>query len=85
MNPQLELDELILNLKETLGLTVVVVTHDLDSLWAIADKVAFLGEGKVLAEGSMKELIESEVPQVQEYFNGPRGRITTEIYREGAK
>jgi phospholipid/cholesterol/gamma-HCH transport system ATP-binding protein len=75
------LDELILNLKETLGLTIILITHDLDSLWAVADKVAFLGEGKILEEGSMNELVKSEDPIIHQYFSGPRGRIATEIYQ----
>lgn len=73
-------DELVLNLKSTLGLTIVMVTHDLDSLWQTADRVAFLGEGKVLCVAPMKELVRSQHPLIQEYFKGPRGRVTRELY-----
>lgn len=67
-------DELVLRLKALLGLTVVMVTHDLDSLWRIADRVAVLGNGTVLGIGTMQELSRSEDPLIHEYFHGPRGR-----------
>lgn len=67
-------DELVLQLKALLGLTVVMVTHDLDSLWRISDRVALLGNGVVLGVGSMQELSGSADPLVREYFHGPRGR-----------
>ena len=67
-------DELVLHLKQSLGLTVMMVTHDLDSLWRVADRVAVLGEGKVLGTGTMEELSKSEHPLIREYFYGPRGR-----------
>ncbi|MEE4376171.1 MAG: ATP-binding cassette domain-containing protein [Candidatus Competibacteraceae bacterium] len=68
------LDELILQLKDSLGLTVVMVTHDLDSLWRVTDRVAFMGERKVIGYASMTELTQSEHPLIQEYLGGPRGR-----------
>jgi phospholipid/cholesterol/gamma-HCH transport system ATP-binding protein len=67
-------DDLVLSLKTHLGLTVVMVTHDLDSLWRIADRVAVLGNGKVLGVGTMQELSQSDDPVIREYFHGPRGR-----------
>jgi phospholipid/cholesterol/gamma-HCH transport system ATP-binding protein len=67
-------DELVLQLKALLGLTVVMVTHDLDSLWRIADRVAVLGNGTVLGIGTMRELSRSDDPLIREYFHGPRGR-----------
>jgi phospholipid/cholesterol/gamma-HCH transport system ATP-binding protein len=67
-------DELVLQLKALLGLTVVMVTHDLDSLWRIADRVAVLGNGLVLGVGTMSELSRSDDPLIREYFHGPRGR-----------
>lgn len=73
-------DELVLNLRDALGLTVVMVTHDLDSLWRTTDRVAFLGEGKVLCLAPMKELVQTKNELIQEYFKGPRGRVTSEIY-----
>jgi phospholipid/cholesterol/gamma-HCH transport system ATP-binding protein len=74
------LDELVLNLKNLLGLTIVMVTHDLDSLWRVADRVAFLGEGRVLAVEPLTELIANKHPLIQEYFSGARGRAVKEIY-----
>ncbi|MGE3979538.1 MAG: ABC transporter ATP-binding protein [Nitrospira sp.] len=71
-------DDLVLSLKSLLGLTVVMVTHDLDSLWRIANRVVVLGGGKVLGVGSMKELSQSDDPVIREYFHGPRGRAATE-------
>jgi phospholipid/cholesterol/gamma-HCH transport system ATP-binding protein len=71
-------DELVLSLKTHLGLTVVMVTHDLDSLWRIADRVAVLGHGEVLGIGTMEELSESDDPIIREYFHGPRGRAAME-------
>lgn len=67
-------DDLVLSLKRLFGLTVVMVTHDLDSLWRIADRVAVLGRGKVLGIGTMQELSRLDDPFVREYFHGPRGR-----------
>lgn len=78
------LDELVLNLQSSLGLTIVMVTHDLDSLWQTSDRVAFLGDGQVLSIAPMAELVKSENPIIQEYFKGPRGRLTAEIYQEEA-
>jgi phospholipid/cholesterol/gamma-HCH transport system ATP-binding protein len=72
------LDELVRHLKELLGLTIMMVTHDLDLLWRVADRVAFLGEGRVLGVGTMQELSSSDHPVVREYFYGPRGRSAWE-------
>jgi phospholipid/cholesterol/gamma-HCH transport system ATP-binding protein len=73
-----KLDELILQLSESLGLTVFMVTHDLDSLWRITSQVAFLGQKRILQTGSMTELSEAEHPMIQKYFQGPRGRVAKE-------
>ena len=67
-------DELLRGLKETLGLTVFLITHDLDTLFAICDRVAVLADKKVIAVGTIPELLEMDPPWIQEYFNGPRGR-----------
>jgi phospholipid/cholesterol/gamma-HCH transport system ATP-binding protein len=67
-------DELTLSLKKTLGLTVFLITHDLDSLYAICDRVAVLADQKVIAVGTIEELLALDHPWIQEYFNGPRGR-----------
>lgn len=67
-------DELIGELKRSLGLTVFMVTHDLDSLYAICDRIAVLAEKRVLVEGPIAAMTEVDHPWVQEYFTGPRAR-----------
>jgi phospholipid/cholesterol/gamma-HCH transport system ATP-binding protein len=67
-------DELIAELKEALGLTVFLITHDLDTLYTICDRVAVLADKKVIATGTIEELLATDHPWIQEYFNGPRGR-----------
>ena len=67
-------DQLIVNLQETLDLTVFLITHDLDTLYEICDRVAVLAEGRVIAVGTIAELLATDHPWIQEYFNGPRGR-----------
>lgn len=68
------LDELILELKDLLGLTVVMVTHDLDSLWKITDRVAVLAEKQVIAVAPIAQLLQVEHQWLYRYFQGPRGR-----------
>ena len=70
-------DELTLGLKKTLGLTVFLITHDLDSLHAICDRVAVLADHRVIAVGTIAELLALDHPWIQAYFNGPRGRAAT--------
>jgi phospholipid/cholesterol/gamma-HCH transport system ATP-binding protein len=67
-------DELVRKLRELFGLTIVMVTHDLDLLWQVADRVAVLADGKVKAAGSMAELAAIDDPAVRRFFDGPRGR-----------
>ena len=67
-------DILIKQLQAALGLTVFLVTHDLDSLYAICDRVAVLADGRVLAVGSLADMDAVDHPWVQEYFHGPRAR-----------
>lgn len=67
-------DHLILTLRNALNLTVFVVTHDLDSIYALCDRVAVLAQKKVLVEGDLAQVTASENSWVQEYFHGPRGR-----------
>jgi phospholipid/cholesterol/gamma-HCH transport system ATP-binding protein len=67
-------DELIASLKHKLELTVFLITHDLDTLWAICDRIAVLADHKVVAVGTIEELLALDHPWIQEYFNGPRGR-----------
>ena len=70
-----EFDQLILTLQETLGISVFMVTHDLDSLYAICDRVAVLGHGKVAAVGAIDELLLSDDPWIKSYFHGKRGIV----------
>ena len=67
-------DQQTKDLKETLGLTVFLITHDLDTLYEICDRVAVLADKKVIAVGTIPELLETGHPWIEEYFNGPRGR-----------
>ena len=67
-------DNLTRELKETLGLTVFLITHDLDTLYAICDRVAVLADHKVIAVGPIDELLATDHPWIKEYFSGPRGR-----------
>ena len=67
-------DNLTRELKETLGLTVFLITHDLDTLHEICDRVAVLADKRVIAVDTVPKLMELDHPWIQEYFNGPRGR-----------
>ena len=71
-------DELIGELQRSLGLTVFMVTHDLDSLYAICDRIAVLAEKRVLVEGPIEDMTSVDHPWVQEYFTGPRARAAQE-------
>ena len=71
-------DQLVLDLRERLGLTVFLITHDLDTLHAICDRVAVLADRKVIAVGTIPELLALDHPWIQEYFRGPRGRAAEE-------
>jgi phospholipid/cholesterol/gamma-HCH transport system ATP-binding protein len=71
-------DELTRGLQETLGLTVFLITHDLDTLHAICDRVAVLADQRVIAVGTIPELLALDHPWIQEYFNGPRGRVAAD-------
>lgn len=67
-------DELVRTLSDSLGLTVLQVTHDLDSIWRGVDEVAFLGRKKVLAVGTAAELAARDEPELQAYFRGTRSQ-----------
>jgi phospholipid/cholesterol/gamma-HCH transport system ATP-binding protein len=67
-------DQLIKELQDALGLTVFLITHDLDTLYAICDRVAVLADRKVVAVGTIPELLALNHEWIQEYFRGPRGR-----------
>jgi len=69
-----EFDSLIEDLSEILGLTVFMITHDLDSLYAICDRVAVLADKKIVAVAPVSELERSDHPWIKQYFLGPRGR-----------
>jgi phospholipid/cholesterol/gamma-HCH transport system ATP-binding protein len=73
-------DELTRKLQETLGLTVFLITHDLDTLYAICDRVAVLADRQVIAVGTIPELLQTKHPWIQEYFNGPRSRAAQESF-----
>ncbi|HEY4773399.1 MAG TPA: ABC transporter ATP-binding protein [Xanthobacteraceae bacterium] len=70
-----EFDELIRTLQQTLGLTVYMVTHDLDSLHTICDRIAVLADGKVIVAGPISAMLASEHPWVKAYFRGKRARV----------
>lgn len=70
-------DKLVRQLQQALGLTVFLVTHDVDTLQATCDRIAVLGEKRVLAVGTIEELRAFDHPWVQDYFGGPRGRAAT--------
>jgi phospholipid/cholesterol/gamma-HCH transport system ATP-binding protein len=74
-----EFDNLIRTLQQTLGLTVFMVTHDLDSLHTICDRVAVLAEGKVIAAGPMEAMLASEHPWLKAYFRGKRTRVAGQV------
>jgi phospholipid/cholesterol/gamma-HCH transport system ATP-binding protein len=67
-------DELILTLRESLGLTVFIITHDLDTLYTICDRVAVLAKRRILVIGPAAEVERCDDPWVRAYFQGPRGR-----------
>jgi phospholipid/cholesterol/gamma-HCH transport system ATP-binding protein len=69
-----DLDDLILEMRKNLGLTFVMVTHDLDTLKYVPDRVIFLGEGRVLADEPMGDLLKNTHPAIQSYFSGHRAQ-----------
>jgi len=79
-------DELTRELQETLGLTVFLITHDLDTLYAICDRVAVLADHKVIAVDTIPNLLRLDHPWIQEYFNGPRSRAAqTSLHGAGSR
>lgn len=77
-----EFDQLLLTLRNALGLTVVLVTHDLDTLYTTCDRVAILSRGRVLAAGPLDEVENFEDDWVRRYFHGPRGKSGSNRYKE---
>jgi phospholipid/cholesterol/gamma-HCH transport system ATP-binding protein len=78
-------DDLIRSLQQRLELTVFLITHDLDTLHSICDRVAVIADQKVIAVGTIAELLSLDHPWIQEYFNGPRGRAAAANHEETAE
>ena len=78
-------DQLIKGLQQTLGLTVFLITHDLDTLHEICDRVAVLADRQVIAVGTIPELLALDHPWIQEYFNGPRGRAANAAWHRASE
>ncbi len=72
-----DFDELIMALQQTLGLTVFMVTHDLDSLHTACDRVAALADGKIIATGPIEDMLQSDHPWLRAYFHGKRAKTRT--------
>jgi phospholipid/cholesterol/gamma-HCH transport system ATP-binding protein len=75
-------DNLVVELRDRLGLTVFLITHDLDTLYTICDRVAVLADREVVAVGTIPELLALDHPWIQEYFRGPRGRAAEDAVEE---
>jgi phospholipid/cholesterol/gamma-HCH transport system ATP-binding protein len=78
-------DQLISELRDRLDLTVMLITHDLDTLYAICDRVAVIADRKVIAIGTITELLALDHEWIQEYFRGPRGRAAEEAVEADAE
>ncbi len=78
-------DELIRELADTLGLTVLLITHDLDTLHTVCDRVAVLADKRVIAIGTIAELVATDHQWIQDYFGGPRGRAASDAEGRRAK
>jgi phospholipid/cholesterol/gamma-HCH transport system ATP-binding protein len=78
-------DVLVRKLRDQFGLTIVMITHDLDLLWQVADRVAVLADGKVQGVGSMSELARMEQPAIRKFFDGPRGRSAQDLEASSSK
>jgi len=70
------MDDLVLQMKEMLGLTVILVTHDMDSLWRVADRILLLADGRVAAMGTIDELVASSNEVARSFFHSRRGRAS---------
>ncbi len=79
-----EFDELVGKLRDTMGLTVYMVTHDLDSLFSVCDRIAVLGHKKVLVAGTIEDMLKNDDPWVRSYFRGKRARKIDTSPRNGA-
>ena len=74
------MDDLVLHLKTTLGLTIVLVTHDMDSLWRVADRILLLADAGIAAEGTIHDLLASDNVVAKQFFRGRRGRAAGASY-----
>ena len=70
-----QFDSLVLQLRDLLGLTLVMVTHDIDSMFSIIDRMAVLGDKRVVAEGTLAEVVQADHPFIRQFFGGNRGKI----------
>lgn len=77
-------DDLVKTLSSAMGLTVCLVTHDIDTLYAVCDRVAILAEKRIYAVGTIAELLKIDYPWIQEYFLGPRGRAAADTAKRNA-
>ncbi|MBS0194637.1 MAG: ATP-binding cassette domain-containing protein [Proteobacteria bacterium] len=77
-------DQLLLTLQQALGFTVFLITHDLDTLYAICNRIAVLADQRVLINAPIRQVEQFEHPWVQEYFHGPRGRAAQRAAGEDA-
>jgi phospholipid/cholesterol/gamma-HCH transport system ATP-binding protein len=78
-----EFDQLILTLQRTLGISVFMVTHDLDSLHRVCDRIAVLGDGKIIAAGTMDTMMTSQHPWLKAYFHGVRAHTDWQVAVKG--
>jgi phospholipid/cholesterol/gamma-HCH transport system ATP-binding protein len=78
-----DFDQLILTLQETLGISVFMVTHDLDSLHRVCDRIAVLGEGKIIEAGNMETMLASQHPWLTSYFHGARAHADWHVRVKG--
>lgn len=69
-----EFDRLIVRLRDLLGLTIVMITHDLDSIFTIVDRMAVLGDKKIIAKGTLEEVLDSTHPFIEAFFRGERAK-----------
>ena len=75
-------DRLITQLRELLGLTIVMVTHDIDTIFSVIDRMAVLADAKVVAEGRLQEVIQKDHPFIRRFFGGERARVRLEALRD---
>jgi phospholipid/cholesterol/gamma-HCH transport system ATP-binding protein len=79
-----EVDQLVRKLRDLFGLTIVMITHDLDLLWQVADRIAVLADGKVQGIGTMNELSQMNNPAIRKFFDGPRARAAQDQKKQQA-